>query len=168
MANFAAMPNDIQVHFLIGFRRENPGQMLMCGLDAHPLRAQPETAGHAVYVGIHRKVRFTQREQQHDGRSFRTDTFETQQVCPALVPWHVTQVFEVQAALLGCDLLQHLLDAGSFLVGQTRDPDGFDYPIGVGIAYGFPGWELFTERFESPIPVGIVCVLGKDGRDEFV
>ena len=39
---------------------------------------------------------------------------------------------------------------------------------GVRITHSLPGWELPTERLKRPVTIGIVGILGKDGRDELV
>jgi hypothetical protein len=75
----------------------------------------------------------------------------------------ILKEIQVERTAFGSYLLQNVLDAWSFLVGQSGHANGRDDRVWVCIANRLPGWKMLSERFKSPIAVDIVGILGKDG-----
>jgi hypothetical protein len=144
---------------VVGFGREQAGEVIVGGLCRHPCRAQAQAPADAVDMRIHREGGLAQREEQDNRRCLGADALEAKEPGLCLIRGQPSEEFEVQVPALGRDRLEQGLNPWPFLVGQTGRSDRGDDIFRRGVANGFPGRESAAKGLEGPIPIEVIGVL---------
>jgi hypothetical protein len=104
-------------------------------------------------VGVHRKRRSAQSEQQDAGGHHAADTPEPTQVGADLLVRHVPKKAEVEVALLPPDLLQQRLDVYRLDARQPTRADDRNHVLEGCSADGLPGSETAAQIRIRPLAV---------------
>lgn len=132
--------------------------------DGELLRNQPGANGNPVVVAVYRQSPAAEgAEGQHRSTGFGANAGQGFQPLSSLWDWNLGQEAQVEAPSLHCNLLEHLLDAGCFLLWPGAGRYGLLNGWRVPISYRFPGGELGAELLEGPARIFVLRTVGEQG-----
>jgi len=119
-----------------------------------------------VNVGVYRKRRSPQREEQDDRGGLGANPIQVAQPGTGLGKGQLAQEIERQLAAFSGDAAQDGLEARPLAGCQSGGTDGGDHLFEGRVAHRFPGGKPRAQLRKRQIAVAIVGVLAQEGVDQ--